>query len=78
MKVMMENLAKWLDDERDNATKGCANCEKATAIDVNHGGDANTRHYMNHNDPNDKQGPNWNLYSKGVDGVTSASAGVFR
>ncbi len=78
MKHMMDNLEKWLDDMRDNATKGSVNCTKPTAINVNHGGEECTRHYMNHNDINDPQGPNWNLYSKGADGVTSAGAGVFR
>jgi hypothetical protein len=78
MKQMMDNLERWLDDMRDNAAKGSVNCDKPTAVNVNHGGEEYTRHYMNRNDINDKQGPNWNLYSKDADGDTSASAGVFR
>lgn len=62
---------------KDDATEGFANAEKESATEINHAGDAKTRHYMN-KEGDDPQGPNWDKKSKAADGDTSSTAGVFK
>jgi hypothetical protein len=78
MKSIIEDPSKKMKDvDRDNATTGFPNSEKATAAEVNRAGDAKSRHYMN-KEGEDPQGPNWNKMSKDSDGDTGVNAGIFR
>jgi hypothetical protein len=78
MKDMNQGSSKKMKDvDRDNATTGFPNSEKASAVDINNAGDKKTRHYMN-KEGEDPQGPNWDKKSNASDGDTSQNAGVFK
>jgi hypothetical protein len=78
MKSINEGPSKKMKDvDRDNATTGFPNSEKASAPEVNRAGDAKSRHYMN-KEGEDPQGPNWGKVSKSSDGDTGQNAGVFK
>ncbi|MDB5015187.1 MAG: hypothetical protein JWQ84_19 [Mucilaginibacter sp.] len=70
-------LDKMMEENKDDATAPSSNAAKASAAEVNRGGDPDSRNYMNKKDAG-SEGPDFNKKSKGADGDTGQNAGVFK
>ena len=70
-------LDKKMEDEKDNAVTSYPNAAKKSAGEINRGGDASSRNYMNKKDAG-SEGPNFDKKSKAVDGDSGENAGVFK
>jgi hypothetical protein len=77
MESIEKDLFKKMEDEKNDATKPFPNAEKASAAEINKGGDPRLRNYMGKENTG-VEGPNWEKMSRWVDGPTTLNAGIFK
>jgi hypothetical protein len=77
MESIEKDLFKKMEDDKNHATKPFSNAEKASAAEINKGGDPRLRNYMGRENTG-VEGPNWDKMSRWVDGPTTLNAGIFK